>query len=136
MEEVNSLMRYCYENNEEPCFNPLCENKCYFEGKDEHQTPAASRVCPVTNATCHNPKCQIVTDTQDSCEFQNYPFVKGHKEEDWKRIGDVLTLPQIDEYVLWYTFDGNYFVECLDKDGNAWLKHCTHWRKLPAPPKA
>lgn len=52
---------------------------------------------------------------------------------DWIKITD--SLPDYDEYVLWYTISGNYHVECLDKDGNEWLVDCTHWRKLPEPPQ-
>lgn len=54
-------------------------------------------------------------------------------KKEWNSKG--FFLPSYDEYVLWYTEEGNYFVEALDKDGNDWLKKCTHWMHLPEPPK-
>jgi len=48
---------------------------------------------------------------------------------------DSANLPDYDEFVLWRTYDGNHFVEALDKDGNPWLKDCTYWQPLPAAPE-
>lgn len=43
------------------------------------------RVCPVTMLSCSSPICQTVTETEDSCEFNDLPFEKGKTEKDLLR---------------------------------------------------
>lgn len=43
-------------------------------------------------------------------------------------------MPDYDELVLWHPIDGNQFTAMLDKDGNDWLEHCTHWKRLGNSP--
>lgn len=62
---------------------------------------------------------------------------------NWIAITD--KLPDYDVPVLWYTEDGHFHIEDLDKDGNPWLfgeefqgftiPPVTHWQNLPEPPK-
>jgi len=67
-------------------------------------------------------------------------------ENRWVKLQRGCEMPNYDEIVLWYTEDGNTWVEALDKDGNPWLygeeaadgfkwPKATHWRKLPKSPK-
>ena len=60
-------------------------------------------------------------------------YTHEEREMDWRPIED--GLPDFDEYVLWYTDDGNYFIEALDKDGDMIRVKVTHWMPLPPPPK-
>lgn len=47
-------------------------------------------------------------------------------------------LPDFDEFVIWYTRSGNFFIDHIDKDMRIdwWIRdlEITHWRKLPEPP--
>lgn len=134
--EENKVIRKCSVGGNSDCYNLGCQDECQFKYVYDDSVPEKNRICPVTNATCHNPKCQIVTEIQDTCEFKDYPFLKKKETKSWIKINAENGLPNYDEYVLWYTFDGNYFVEALDKDGNDWLSLCTHWMPLPSPPTA
>lgn len=68
----------------------------------------------------------------------------------WTKINKSLLpepteLPEIDEFVLWRTEEGNYFVSEIDKDDTDWWNGtptgngtdcrpaCTHWAKITAP---
>lgn len=61
----------------------------------------------------------------------------------WVTIGKDRELPDYDEYVLWRTEEGNYYVEAIDKDDADWWNGtptnngtscrptCTHWARIP-----
>jgi len=50
----------------------------------------------------------------------------------WHKVSD--KLPEYDEYVLWHTEAGHYFVEARDKDGDIFdLGQVTHWAKICGP---
>jgi hypothetical protein len=61
-------------------------------------------------------------------------------DKDWISVHD--DLPDYDERVLWYSEDGNMYVDALDKDGivggeaieGYGFPKTTHWMKLPQGP--
>jgi hypothetical protein len=70
------------------------------------------------------------------------PVVEGGLR--WVSITDGCEMPEIDEFALWRTEEGNYFVKEIDKDDGPWWKgeegtgnpfqvKCTHWAKITNP---
>lgn len=63
----------------------------------------------------------------------------------WIKLEPGCQMPEIDEFVLWRTEEGNYFVAEIDKDdpdwwngtpldgGQQWRPKCTHWKKITGP---
>lgn len=58
----------------------------------------------------------------------------------WIRLETGCQMPEINEFVLWRTEDGNYFVREIDRDDVAWWRGgnmigpvCTHWKKITIP---
>lgn len=61
----------------------------------------------------------------------------------WIKIEPGCQMPEIDQFCLWRTEEGNYFVKEIDKDDYAWwngegppfenLPKCTHWKKITFP---
>lgn len=63
----------------------------------------------------------------------------------WIELKEGCEMPDYDEYVLWRTEDGNYFVREIDKDDNDWWNgkehpdalesypRCTHYRRIVGP---
>lgn len=60
---------------------------------------------------------------------------------NWIKLEPGCKMPEIDEFVLWRTQDGNYFVREIDKDDWDWWNHgetdwgtaITHWARIPDP---
>lgn len=54
--------------------------------------------------------------------------------EGWIELKEGCEMPDYDELVLWHDVGGHQFPDMLDKDGNDWLEHATHWKRLGKPP--
>lgn len=53
---------------------------------------------------------------------------------EWIGVED--RLPRIDQFVIWYSVEGNMGIWEIDKDDDMpWLKEVTHWMPLPEPPE-
>jgi len=64
---------------------------------------------------------------------------------EWIKLQPGCEMPEIDEFVLWHTEDGSYFVAEIDKDdsdwwngepldgGKQWRPKCTHWKRIIGP---
>lgn len=68
--------------------------------------------------------------------FLASPSARPFIDEGWVSVKT--KLPEIDRFVMWYTKQGEHFIDCLDKDGNPWLHGVTHWQPIthpaPSPP--
>lgn len=61
---------------------------------------------------------------------------------NWTKLEPGCQMPEIDEFVLWRTECGHYFVREIDKDdndwwngnpsckGTSWTPVCTHWKRI------
>lgn len=58
---------------------------------------------------------------------------------NWIKLEPGCQMPEIDEFVLWRTEEGNYFIAEIDKDDTGWWNQdgpggkCTHWKRITGP---